>query len=109
MIKRDLAYDPLTGLKTIHHFDEQTGETHLQYVQDVEALIDRNKALHNTEHQKKGIKNSWMHAATIPDIVQLQWKKKYGVDIYNQDHWPKIKKLLNSPEYRYLKTGTCKL
>ena len=109
MISKDLSYDSFTGIKTIHHYDEMTGKTHLEYVQDVEGLVDKNKALHNTEHQKIGIKNSWMHAATIPDIVQLQWKKKYNIDIYSEEDWPRIRKLLNSPDYRYLKTGNCKI
>ncbi|NIW50334.1 MAG: hypothetical protein GWN14_28235, partial [candidate division Zixibacteria bacterium] len=86
---------PLTGLETIHHFDEMTGETHIEYKQDITKQIDTNKALHNTDYQKQGIKDEWMHAAHIPDIVQIQWMKKYGItDIYSEEFWPKIKKLL---------------
>lgn len=110
MITRSLGVDPLTGLETIHHYDEVTGETHIEHKQDVTPIIDRNKALHNTDYQRAGIKNEWMHAAIIPEVVQIQWRKKYGIkDIYSEEHWPLIRRLLNSPEYRYLKTGSCKL
>lgn len=110
MISRSLGKDSLTGLETIHHYDEATGETHIEHRQDVEALINLNKAWHNTDHQKKGVKESWMHAAVIPEIVQIQWAKEHGItDITSEEHWPKVRRLLNSPEYKYLKTGTMKL
>ncbi len=42
--------------------------------------------------------------AKIPNIVIEKWKAEFGVDVLNKDHWPKVKKLLNDPEYRWLKT-----
>jgi hypothetical protein len=105
MITRSLGKDELTGLETIHHYDEVTGETHIEYKQDVESILNRNKYLSSTDYQQKGIKNEWMHAATIPEIVQIQWMHKYGIkDIYSPEYWPQIKRLLNG-EYKYLKTG----
>ena len=110
MITRSLGKDELTGLETIHHFDESTGETHIEYRQDITAVIDLNKALHNTSHQKDGIKEGWMHAAIIPEIIQIQWRREYGIkDVYADEFWPKIKRLLNSPDYKYLKTGNLKI
>lgn len=107
---RSLGVDPLTGLETIHHYDDQTGYTHIQYKQDITAQIDLNKALHNTDYQKKGIKEEWMHAAHIPDIIQIQWMREYGItDIHSEEYWPLVRRLLNSPDYRYLKTGSCKI
>jgi hypothetical protein len=109
MITRSLGKDELTGLETIHHYDEVTGETHIEYRQDIEPLLNLNKARHNSDYQKKGIKNEWMHAASIPEIVQIQWMQKYGIkDVYSEEYWPKIKQLLNT-EYKYLKTGPAKL
>ena len=110
MDTRSLGVDPLTGLETIHHYDEQTGYTHIEYKQDITKQIDLNKARHNSDYQKKGIKEEWMHAAHIPDIVQIQWMRKYGINnIHHEEHWPLIRKLLNSAEYKYLKTGTARL
>ena len=110
MITRSLGKDPLTGLETIHHYDEVTKETHIEHKQDVSSIIERNKKLHNSDHQKTGCKQEWMHAASIPEVVQIQWMQKYGIkDIYSDENWPLVRKLLNSPDYRYLKTGTMKL
>lgn len=109
LITRTLGTDPLTGLETIHHYDDMTGETHIEYKQDVSALLEANKALRSTDHQRKGIKDSWMHAASIPEIVQIQWMKKYGIkDVYSPEYWPKIRRLLNG-EYKYLKVGDARL
>ena len=68
------------------------------------------KALHNTDIQKKGAKEGWMPGAHIPDIVQIQWMKEYGIkNIFDREYMPLITRLLNSPDYRYLKYGTMKL
>lgn len=110
MITRSLGIDPLTGLETIHHFDEVTHVTTIEHRQDVQCVIDKNKALHNTDYQRSGIKREWVHAATIPEIIQIKWKKEHGIeDVYAEEYWPKIKALLNSPDYRYLKTGNMKI
>ena len=110
MITRSLGKDPITGLETIHHYDEQTDYTHIEYKQDVSAGLDMVKAVQNTDAQQKGVKESWMPGAWIPEIVQIQWMKKYGItDIYSEEFLPLIVKLLNSPDYAHLKYGRKKL
>lgn len=75
--------------------------------QDVSALLDLNKKLaNNDEYSKKGIKDCWFHFASIPNIIIEKWKNEFGVDVFNKDHEKAVKKLLNQPEYRFLKTTT---
>lgn len=103
-MKRLLDFDPLTGVKTYHDYDHATQQTVIERVQDVQPFLDANKSLANDAgYMRKGIKQSWMHAATIPNIVQEQWYKE-GIDIFNKDHWRKVRQKLNSPEWKYLKT-----
>lgn len=110
MITRSLGIDPISGLETIHHYDEMTDVTHIEHKQDVQSIIDMNKALHNTSKQHDGVKKNWVHAAIIPEIIQIKWMKEFGIkDIYSEEYWPKVKRLLNSPDYRYLKTGPMKI
>lgn len=46
------------------------------------------------------------HCASIPAIVQLEWREKFGIlDITDQNYLPQIKKLLNSLDYCHLKTA----
>jgi hypothetical protein len=42
MTKRLLDYDPNTGLKTFHQYDEAEDRTILTYEQDVEQILDQN-------------------------------------------------------------------
>ena len=108
-MKRLLGIDPFTGVESWHHYDPVTDITNIESVQNITPIIERNKRLHNTDHQQRGIKESWMHGACIPVIIQERWLRKFGVNIYDKDHWPAVRRLLNDPEYKYLKTGTKKL
>lgn len=106
MVSRSLGFDPITGVETIHHFDEVTEVTTIEHRQDAEPIIELNKALQGTDHQRKGLKKGFMHLATIPPVVQMKWAKEYGVkDVYDPEFMPIILKLLKQPEYRYLNVG----
>ena len=100
MSKRLLDYDPVTGLKTFHTYDETEDKTFISYEEDVEGLLDRNKAM---QADATGPMGDGVHVASIPPTVQMQWMIKYGVDLMNKDHMPAVKRLLNSSEWRYLK------
>ena len=108
-MKSLLDHDFLTGVSTYHHYDHATKVTTIETVQDVQPYIEMNKKLHNTDYQRKGIKDEWMHAATIPIGIQMKWLKEHNVDIYKKEDGPKMMRLLDDPEYKYLKTGSCKL
>jgi hypothetical protein len=100
MSKRLLDFDPNTGLKTFHSYDETEDKTFVSYEQDVEPLLDRNKA---AQMENTGRMGDMVHVASIPSSVQLKWLIEHGVDITNKDHMPGVKRLLNSNEWRYLK------
>ena len=104
-----LGYDPLTGIKTVHHYDHDTQITRIERIQNIEPILERNKELAKTDIEAKGIKNNWWLAGTIPNIIIEKWLNEYGIDFFNKDHWPAVKRLLNSPDWRYLRTGRGKL
>lgn len=104
MTKRVLDYDPYTGVTTYFDYDYATDKTTVGMEQDVSLVLDVNKARQNeTEYSKMGIKNEWWHMATIPTIVIERWKNEKGVDVFNKDHWKAVKRLLNDPDYKWLK------
>lgn len=104
-MKRILEYDPWSGITTTFDYDSSTDTTILYREQDVSAILDLNKALANeTEHTRRGIKSGWWHYATIPNIVIEKWLREFGVNAYDKDHEKAVYRLLNQPEYRYLKT-----
>ena len=97
----------MTGVTTTFDYDHSTDKTIIGYEQDVSLLLDANKALQNDEeYSKKGIKDGWWHYAKIPMIVIEKWLNEHGVDAFNKDHQKAVYRLLNQPEYRYIKTTT---
>ena len=114
-MKRLLDYDADTGIQTWHDYDHHTKQTVIAEVQDVAPVLEANIVARNqgnggakglNEVAQRGIKNNWWHAASVPNSVILKWKKELGVDIYNKDHLPAVKKLLNDRDWAYLRTGT---
>jgi hypothetical protein len=99
-MKRLLDYDPFTGLMTFHDYDETEDKTFISYEQDVEPILERNKRAQNEATGRMG---DMVHVASIPSSIQLKWLIEHGVDITNKDHMPRVARLLNSSEYRYLK------
>jgi hypothetical protein len=107
MSTRVLDYNPLTGEACLFH-DNQDGSFAIENTQArsvLDALMDANKEMANdSDFTKKGIKKDWWKYATIPNVIILKWKNELGVDIFNRDDRKKMFQLLNSPEYRFLKT-----
>jgi hypothetical protein len=77
----------------------------VHYRQDVEPILEYTKKLRNDNLTDSGIKRDMWHYAQIPPVVMLEWRHKYGVDLFNRDHEPAVFRLLNT-EYQHLKTTT---
>jgi hypothetical protein len=71
---------------------------------DVEPVIEHNKALQN-EGDGFSPTREMRRIASIPMALALKWKFERGVDVFNPDHAPAVRALLNDPEYRYLRTS----
>lgn len=106
-MKRLFDHDPATGVTEIFHYDQMTGDVHIETLQDVAPILDKNKFLANSdEYTKQGIKNEMWQYAHIPLVVQLKWLQKYGreSDPMKKGNEKLLFSLLNDPEWRYLKT-----
>ena len=83
-------------------FSEHSGDWAIHHKSpDLTRLLDSNKRLQQEDHL---MKDEFRLSARIPLGVYYEWKNKFGVDLYNKDHKDAVRKLLNSPDYRYLKT-----
>ena len=108
-MKKLLDYNPLTGESVVFNYDEASDVLTLSHQQDVSRILDQNKALANdSDRSKKQVKDDMLHYASIPNSVILKWQLEKGVDVFNTKHRKKVFKLLNDPEYRYLKTTNLK-
>ncbi len=109
MAKRLLDIDPLTGVIEYHDYDPLTRATIIETVQDVEPILRRNRVLQNEDDRGWAPSRELRRAAAIPDIVILKWRNEHGVDVFNRNHWPAVKRLLNDPDWRWLRTAPGKL
>lgn len=100
-----IDYNPATGLQKWMDYDPDTDEVLVSYKQDdaaIQAILDRNKEAQADAFDRSS--DMW-HAAHIPAIVMFEWLTKYGVDAWNPAHRDGVKRLLNDPEYRYLRVN----
>jgi len=90
-----------------YDFDEAEQRHVIQSTQDVEPIIENNKRLFN-DGDGYSPTREWRRAASVPNIVIEQWMKK-GINAYSLEDQPKILAMLDSPEYRYLRTAPGRL
>ena len=101
-----LDHDPLSGMTVTMDYNHSTDELIIKHEQDTTHIIEANKrSLIESDHRAQ-MRNDWIRYARVPDIVIMEWKTKFGVDFFNNEHWPRVMKLINSPEYRDLKAST---
>ncbi|MXO67785.1 hypothetical protein GRI72_02920 [Altererythrobacter marinus] len=100
-----IDFNPDTGLRKYvgDHPDDPDGVLvrYEQSAKSIDAIIERNKRA-QIDSQGKRL-GSLEKVAEIPVGVMYEWLVKFGVDAWNPDHSDAVKKLLNDPDYRYLK------
>lgn len=77
----------------------------LHYKQDAEPIIELNKKKQSAGREYYAQDPDLWRVASIPIGIQYEWLIRHGVDVHNDEHWPRVRKLLNDPDYRYLKTA----
>lgn len=100
-MKRLLDHDPVTGVTEYFYYDDATDRVHIETVADAGPVIEANKRQYNEKQASK----DWIKVASIPPAVQMLWLEKYGVNLFNRNHDERVKRLLNDPEWRYLRTA----
>jgi hypothetical protein len=96
-------YDPFTGMVEHNVADELTGKVTVHKEMDVEPLLDATKAIANSGATDIGIKKGLWHYCSIPLVVQYKLLNEYGINIHNQNHWPRMYDIINR-DFPYLKT-----
>ena len=94
----------MSDLKAHIQHDEMDDKLHIAHSQDVSPIIESNRRAYN-ETDKGDKWGDWNRVASIPAVVVMEWMS-LGINVMspNYEDQKKIKKLLNSPEYAYLRT-----
>ena len=107
MTKRLLGANPLTGEAVYWTYQPSDDSVTITHEQDVSPLLDRNIILANDdERTKQGIKGDLWHYATIPSVPAMKYLMETGIDVFAPGNDKEAFRMVNSPDYRYLKTTT---
>lgn len=85
------------------HKDESAGLVYAERIQDVEAIIERNKAL-QTDRQKA---ETFHHVGTIPNVILEKWINDDGVNylaLPGEEFARLVFKKLRDPDWAFLRT-----
>lgn len=102
MSARYLGRDAVTGAVETFDYDDATDTVTIgRRSADMQRILDLNKqqANHTTP------KGDMVLAARIPIDVQYIWLQQYGIRAWDKNHWPGVRRLLNSSDWRYLRTS----
>lgn len=91
------------GVQTVFH-ETPEGIT-VQQVHETAPILEANIDDYNSGHNGN-VQGGWgRHVARIPNGVILDWMTRFGVNLYDKNHAPAVRRLLNSNEFRYLRTA----
>ena len=43
--------------------------------------------------------------AEIPAIIAVKWLNELGVNLFDSNHWPAVKRLLRDPDWKWLRSS----
>ena len=90
-------------VETWYH-EQPDGTFVIETRQDVAPVLERNKALQTADDGFTPSRDM-ARVASIPVVVQREWLKRYGVNVFDRDNEKRVRRLLNDPEWRYLRTS----
>lgn len=97
---------------TREYYSDDEGNITVNAIQDLEPLLDHNKAVAN-DRGKKITSEFANPIATIPPVVALHWLNTEGWWVFDASKCPdaqkKLQQKLNDPDWRYLRTSELRM
>jgi len=101
---RALPVGRFAGISETLHFDDGEDTFSLLRSEDVEPVIDANKAA-QADGDGYSPTREMRHLARIPMVVYLEWNRQFGVDVMKPEHRGLLKHLLNDPDNKFLRVS----
>lgn len=103
--------NPVTGAREDFYWDDQQQALVQRTRHQIGDILEANKRRANatTDGRKFGTDNVLHHVADIPNALIVKFKKDHGIDVFDPNHKKRLLRLLDSPDYRYLKSTVAKL
>jgi hypothetical protein len=88
-------------------YDAPSGQTLVKRIQDVEPILEHNKAL-QTLNDGYSPSRDLRRVASIPNVVVEQWMRE-GVNIFDKNCAAEVRRRLNDPTNLFLRTAPGRL
>ena len=104
-------YNPYKDAVETYYWDESTETMTIKNTFDVSDILEANKRQAHTSLDQRYGKQMMHHVAEIPNVFITKFLKEHNLDIFSEDpsDQKRLRKLLELPEYRFLKTTVKKL
>lgn len=101
----------VTGNRENWYWDADNQKWHIQTIHHVGDVLEMNKRQQVASLDQRFGNQMMHHVAEIPNGVIIKLKREHGVDVFSNDpeQQKKLRKLLDDPEFRYLKSTTKRL
>ncbi|MEM9600672.1 MAG: hypothetical protein AAF926_06590 [Pseudomonadota bacterium] len=99
---KPISIDPVSGVSHYLRVDELTGEMETLTTQDPTRILDSNQ---RERYDAKGPlgKADLVKIGNIPLGLIAHWKHVEGLDVYNPDHWERLRKKLDDGDFQKLR------
>jgi hypothetical protein len=92
----------------IHHYDEAEDVTTIETIHNVQPIFDNNREQLLSGHDGYSPDRTMRKVASIPEgIVAILFKM--GINIMDDNDWPKVAALLDDPDWAHLRTAPGKI
>ncbi len=89
---------------TVFHEDASNGTVGIETLQDVSPILEANVAEYNSGHDGYTPSRDMRKVAEIP-LIEVHKMMQEGINIYDQNDWPKIAARLDDPAYLKFRTA----
>lgn len=89
-----------------YHYDEMEDRLTIQTIQDVEPILEANKRQFDVD-DKRYKHETMNHVARIPMVLIEKVRREQGIDLMHDE--AALKRFLNDPENKFLRTKPGKL
>ena len=104
-------YNPFKEAYETYYWDEASQKMTIKNTFNIGDILENNKRQQNASLDSRYGKQMMHHVAEIPNVFIAKFLKEHNLDVFSQDPQDqrKLRRLLESPEYRFLKTTVKKL
>ena len=96
--------DPFTNVTT-EYYAKPDGNIHVRKFMETKTVVDGNKRSQNSFSDWKSNRfGAVQTVGRVPTLLAENWAKEAGVRMFSKEFNELVKRKLNNPDFRYLKT-----